>query len=88
MGMFDTFAVNDCDGQVKIFYRNMDLFRIGDIVPSAFDDTEDYGIKLRNGGWIIVKNRVFFCYQEEQPQLHYLYDKWGRRWDNDNPPYP
>ena len=48
MGMFDTFAVDDCDGQVKMFDSNMDLFRIGDILPSN-NDTEDYGIKLRNG---------------------------------------
>lgn len=93
MGVFDSFYVKDCDGQVKIFDRNMSVFKEGDILPDlrlpfkVDDPPEDYGIKLRYGGWVIVKNKVFFKYQQNKPNLHYLYDKWGRVWDEDNPPY-
>lgn len=87
MGMFDTFLVDDCDGQVKIYERNMDCFKLGDLLPHIEADVVDYGVKLRHGGWVVVKNNIFFKYQQEKPCLHYLYDKWGRYWDENNPAY-
>ena len=90
MGMYDTFDVDDCDGQVKIYDSVMSTFHEGIVLPDLqlpYEieyPPEDYGIKLRHGGWIIVKNKVFFKYQEDKPDLAYLYDKWGREWGEDN----
>lgn len=88
MGMFDTFLVDDCDGQVKMFDRTCAVFKLGDVLPpKCGSDEEDYSIKLRYGGWIVVKNNVFFKYQQDKPCLTYLYDKWGHPWDEENPRY-
>lgn len=83
MRMFDAFIVEDCDGQVKLYDRVMDSFSLDEVLPDLVlpfyeeDLPEDYAIKLRYGGWVVVKNKVFFKYQKEPPCLVYLYDKWG-----------
>lgn len=91
--MFDTFVVDDCDGQVKMYDRTMENFKEGDTLPNPVfplkrsDIIEEYAIKLRYGGWVIVKNNTFFKYQEEVPCLPHLFDKWGRDWNLEQPVY-
>lgn len=87
MGMFDTFKVDDCDGQVKMYDCTMDTYCLDDTLPCNASDDEDYGIKLRYGGWVVVKNNVFFKYQKDKPCLTHCYDKWGHPWDDENPRY-
>lgn len=87
MGMFDTFTVDDCDGQVKIYDRTMSSYSLGDYLPRDFFEEEDYGVRLRHGGWVVVKNNVFFKYQKDKPKLAKCYNKWGKVWDESSPCY-
>jgi hypothetical protein len=74
MGMYDTFNVSDCDGQVKIFDRVMDTFNLGDIVDKSLGT---YSIKLRYGKWVNIVIGVWVSYTEK-PINEVLLDKWGR----------
>lgn len=76
MGMFDTFDVQDCDGQVKVYDRVMDLMKIGDKVNNK-NLPVNHSIKLRNGKWVNVVNDIFKSYTDTPTQIN-LYDKWGR----------
>lgn len=78
MGMFDTFAVDDCDGQVKIYDRVMADFKVGDIVPDSLPE-KTYAIGLRYGCFAIIHNLMFVAYTKEKPNIK-VYDKWGGDW--------
>lgn len=81
MGMFDTFDVEGCDGQVKVYDRVMDLIKIGDKVHNR-NLPSNHSIKLRNGKWVNIVDDVFVSYTET-PEQKSLYDKWGREVSTD-----
>lgn len=83
MGMFDTFNVDDCDGQVKLFDRNIDVFQQGDIVDRK---RGNFSIKLRHGKWVNIVLGVWVSYTDT-PTEEVLLDKWGNDWDFERPAY-
>lgn len=81
--MFDVFSVDDCDGQVKMYNRTMQTFKIGDTVCSRKDN---YSIKLRYGMWVNILGGVWDSYTES-PLSDKCFDKWGHPWLWDCPRY-
>lgn len=81
MGMFDTFDVDDCDGQVKCYGRLMDFYEIGDKVNNK-NLPISHSIKLRHGMWINVANNIYISYTKS-PLFGDTFDKWARSIDTD-----
>lgn len=77
MGMYDTFKVSDCDGQVKVFDCVLDTFKMGDIVDRK---RGTYSIKLLKGKWVNIVMGVWVSYTE-LPSTDVLLNKWGGDYD-------
>lgn len=75
MGVYDTFAVCDCDGQVKLYDNVMRNIHIGTGVADELD-MPDHSVLLRNGKWANVVKGIYVSYTFK-PECDVLLDKWG-----------
>lgn len=85
MGVFDSFDVPDCDGQVKTYSRVLDTYRVGDRVDNK-DLPSNHSIKLRGGQWVNIEDNIYIGYTSK-PTQDQKYDKWGHVFVSDEHNY-
>jgi hypothetical protein len=80
MGMFDTIIVGDKDMQVKCFYCDLDVYKIGDKVPDINGDST-YFIVGREQLIAQVVNGELVSLSEYDSNIQFstipVYDKFG-----------
>lgn len=79
MGMYDYVTIGDKEGQVKLWFRTMQSYTVGSLVPSI-NGYKTYSVAMREGGYVNVVNNVIQSWTDN-PESDMIYDKWGYVFD-------
>lgn len=78
MGVYDIVDIDGCTGaQVKCWGSHMIQLTLGDKVPDIEDGVSDYGVALREGGFLLVFGSKIRGWAPLPPIDLPIFDKWG-----------
>lgn len=78
MGVYDIVDLDGCKGaQVKCWGCHMIQLTLGDRVPDIEAGVPDYGVALREGGFLLVTDSKIRGWLPLPPIDLPIYDKWG-----------
>lgn len=85
MGVYDIVDIDGCAGaQVKCWGSHMIQLTLGDKVPDIEDGVSNYGVALREGGYVLVLGSRISGWLPDPPEGLPGYDKWGDRLSNES----